>query len=105
MQNKKTCPNGHVYDPSIYGDQCPLCPPGMTSPAGSGPATHLAGAPAGGNAGGGMHTHIAGAAPAGFGAPMGGNAMGKMGVGQADPTPAPQNCVRRMQLLAAAVIR
>ena len=24
---KKTCPNGHVYDQSIYGDTCPLCPP------------------------------------------------------------------------------
>lgn len=24
---KKTCPNGHIYDPSIYGDRCPLCPP------------------------------------------------------------------------------
>lgn len=23
---KKTCPNGHVYDTSIYGDQCPMCP-------------------------------------------------------------------------------
>lgn len=23
---KKTCPNGHIYDQSIYGDTCPLCP-------------------------------------------------------------------------------
>lgn len=23
---KKTCPNGHIYDSSIYGDECPLCP-------------------------------------------------------------------------------
>lgn len=23
---KKICPNGHVYDQSIYGDTCPLCP-------------------------------------------------------------------------------
>lgn len=23
---KKVCPNGHVYDQSIYGDTCPLCP-------------------------------------------------------------------------------
>lgn len=23
---KKTCPNGHIYDSAIYGDQCPLCP-------------------------------------------------------------------------------
>lgn len=29
---KKTCPNGHVYDYSIYGDACPLCP----SPANAG---------------------------------------------------------------------
>lgn len=29
---KKTCPNGHVYDPSIYGDLCPMCPaPGAAS--------------------------------------------------------------------------
>lgn len=24
--SKKCCPNGHWYDPSIYGDQCPMCP-------------------------------------------------------------------------------
>lgn len=23
---KKVCPNGHVYDTSIYGDTCPMCP-------------------------------------------------------------------------------
>ena len=36
---KKICPNGHVYDQSIYGDTCPLCP----SPAntGSNSATDL----------------------------------------------------------------
>ena len=28
---KKTCPNGHVYDQSIYGDTCPLCPPSAAS--------------------------------------------------------------------------
>lgn len=55
---KKRCPNGHVYDPSIYGDQCPLCPAGKPAPAGgSGPATQLGGAPSG------LHTHIAGAVP------------------------------------------
>lgn len=26
--SKKVCPNGHVYDTDIYGDQCPLCPKG-----------------------------------------------------------------------------
>ncbi|MCM1369429.1 MAG: FHA domain-containing protein [Candidatus Amulumruptor caecigallinarius] len=26
---KKTCPKGHVYDPAIYGDECPLCPRGV----------------------------------------------------------------------------
>lgn len=25
---KKVCPNGHIYDASIYGDECPLCPKG-----------------------------------------------------------------------------
>ena len=22
----KKCANGHLYDPSIYGDKCPFCP-------------------------------------------------------------------------------
>ena len=22
----KKCPNGHIYDPSVYGDNCPFCP-------------------------------------------------------------------------------
>lgn len=40
---KRTCPNGHIYDYDIYGDECPLCPkgagvgpqlvPGMNEPA------------------------------------------------------------------------
>lgn len=25
---KKVCPNGHIYDAGIYGDECPLCPKG-----------------------------------------------------------------------------
>lgn len=25
---KKICPNGHIYDSSIYGEDCPLCPKG-----------------------------------------------------------------------------
>lgn len=25
---KKICPNGHIYDSSIYGEECPLCPKG-----------------------------------------------------------------------------
>lgn len=72
---KKTCPNGHVYDPNIYGDQCPLCPSSVSAPIGSGPETHLGGAPSSAPAfggpmpqmppmGGGMHTHIAGGATA-----------------------------------------
>ena len=28
---KKVCPNGHVYDQSIYGDTCPLCPTSANS--------------------------------------------------------------------------
>lgn len=70
---KKTCPNGHVYDPDIYGEQCPLCPPGMSAPAGAGPKTQLGGGmPAGGGAD--MKTHIGGA-PAGF-PPAGGMPVG-----------------------------
>lgn len=44
MQKRK-CPNGHIYDASIYGEQCPLCPPpGQdSSPAAGGPATQLGG--------------------------------------------------------------
>lgn len=58
---KKTCPNGHVYDPGIYGDQCPLCPAGVSAPMGAGPETHLGTAPSfGGANASGMHTHIAG---------------------------------------------
>lgn len=56
MQKKK-CPNGHVYDPSIYGDQCPLCPVEKGRPSSSGPETHL------GSVTGEMHTHLAGAVP------------------------------------------
>ena len=26
----KKCPNGHQYDSSIYGDNCPFCPSGHT---------------------------------------------------------------------------
>lgn len=44
---KKQCPNGHIYDPSIYGDSCPLCPAGTQPPVGAydntSPKTHLAG--------------------------------------------------------------
>lgn len=36
---KKTCPNGHVYDQSIYGDTCPLCP--SSANTGSNTASNL----------------------------------------------------------------
>lgn len=32
---KKICPNGHVYDQSIYGDTCPLCPSSASVPSGA----------------------------------------------------------------------
>lgn len=38
---KKTCPNGHIYDPNIYGDQCPLCPAGNIAGGSSHPATQI----------------------------------------------------------------
>ena len=89
---KKTCPNGHIYDPNIYGDQCPICPPAMSSPAGSGPATHIGGgggfsAPA---APAGMHTHVAPAAPGGFampGIPGGNDVSGGTAVRPKDAEP------------------
>lgn len=28
---KKVCPNGHIYDSSIYGEECPLCPKGESA--------------------------------------------------------------------------
>lgn len=28
---KKICPNGHIYDSVIYGEECPLCPKGSMS--------------------------------------------------------------------------
>lgn len=28
---KKVCPNGHIYDSAIYGEECPLCPKGTAS--------------------------------------------------------------------------
>ncbi len=28
---KKVCPNGHIYDSAIYGEECPLCPKGAAS--------------------------------------------------------------------------
>lgn len=80
---KKQCPNGHVYDPSIYGDSCPLCPPGTQPPAGAydgGPKTHLAGAPMGGAPAGG---------PAPIGGPVGGPApMNGPGTSIGGPAPA-----------------
>lgn len=83
---KRICPNGHVYDPSIYGDKCPMCPQGADSaPAmgtqigampNSGPATQF---------GGGQpmafdgHTHIANPVGGGFAQPMQPNFGGMMG--------------------------
>lgn len=71
---KKTCPNGHIYDPNIYGDQCPLCPSGgVPSPGGGNPATQIGGAiPPAINPGGGMHTHIATGGPTAGGATQAG---------------------------------
>ncbi len=74
---KKQCPNGHVYDPSIYGNSCPLCPPGTQPPAGAydnSPKTHLAGAPSGNPIGGSPAgvPPMGGPKPAGGGTAMGG---------------------------------
>lgn len=64
---KKVCPNGHVYDQSLYGDTCPLCPhPAAGAPVpptgGAGAHTRVQ-APAANLAGGGAsaagHTRVA----------------------------------------------
>lgn len=59
---KKTCPNGHIYDPNIYGDQCPLCPAGGASAGGAHPATQIGSAPIQAPQPG-MHTQINVGAP------------------------------------------
>lgn len=58
---KKTCPNGHIYDPNIYGDHCPLCPAAAApSFGGGGMETHIGGGPAYHAPSGGMETQIGG---------------------------------------------
>lgn len=65
---KKVCPNGHIYDSSIYGDECPLCPKGSNDiPAGSNTGgddayPHLLNEPA--SAGTRINPPAGGAAPA-----------------------------------------
>lgn len=56
---KRTCPNNHVYDASIYGDSCPLCPSGAaTVPVQPGnPTVAMPQDPMQGSAG--AHTRIA----------------------------------------------
>ncbi len=58
---KRTCPNGHVYDQSIYGDTCPLCPP---SGAGSNGAASINETIAAPEAMSGAHTRVAPPNPA-----------------------------------------
>lgn len=47
---KKVCPNGHIYDSSIYGDECPLCPKDQPAAPAAMPTPPIGGgaAPAGG---------------------------------------------------------
>lgn len=42
---KKVCPNGHIYDSSIYGDECPLCPKGENNNEFSSQASEIGGMP------------------------------------------------------------
>lgn len=37
---KKICPNGHIYDSAIYGEECPLCPKGNAA-IGAGNQDHI----------------------------------------------------------------
>lgn len=65
MSNNRTCPNGHEYDASIYGDKCPFCPP-----------SGVHGAPAGATqAVGGMPPYNGGATQVIGGVPTGGPAF------------------------------
>ena len=88
---KKTCPNGHIYDPNIYGDQCPLCPVGVSASASSTPATQIGGMPAPAAAPAAQpHTHIAGggaAAPAANPANAHGPTMMRPGMAPMAQTP------------------
>lgn len=65
---KKVCPNGHIYDSSIYGDECPLCPKGDNNPQYASQAGNIGGMPPfnlePGAAAGGTHVSApTGAAP------------------------------------------
>lgn len=51
---KKICPNGHVYDQSIYGDTCPLCPSSVNTGSNSATDVNMA-APDGSS---GAHTRV-----------------------------------------------
>lgn len=79
---KKVCPNGHIYDSSIYGDECPLCPKGgaetqyMQRPDMGMPPFDRAAEPAGGTQ---INVPVGGA-PMGGGTPIGGGAA--MGAAQ-----------------------
>lgn len=93
---KKQCPNGHVYDPSIYGDSCPLCPPGTQPPTGAydnlSPKTHLAGPAQGGPAPRPMGNPM----PGGMGAPAAPNpADMKTHIGGQQPAAAPMGATQR----------
>lgn len=67
---KKICPNGHIYDSSIYGEECPLCPKGADSSSNASADVY----------GGGISGHSAGTQvtpPAGAGVPPISGAMGQ----------------------------
>ena len=63
---KKTCPNGHVYDQSIYGDTCPLCPSSANTGSNTAPNIGMApGEPSG------AHTRVVPPSNPGGGIPGG----------------------------------
>lgn len=81
----KTCVNGHLYDPNVYGNNCPFCPTGATInvsgdvhgtevseiAGGTKPTVPVGAADSGVDGGGTVIRHVSGASSGETGAPAG----------------------------------